>query len=163
MRQITKNGLDLIKRFEGFEPEIYLDAAGLPIPEIMQGRSILPLAQKREMDWPDEMFVQISEAEVGRAVRTRRWKYGVTAPHKDAWEDADSDRYIDTYLYDLLADPYELNNLIEYESHNEVKHVMRERLLRRMAEAGESTPTIELVASVRSAGQRTVSHEEAMS
>ena len=30
MRQITKNGLDLIKRFEGFEPEIYLDAAGLP-------------------------------------------------------------------------------------------------------------------------------------
>lgn len=30
MRQITKNGLELIKRFEGFEPEIYLDAAGLP-------------------------------------------------------------------------------------------------------------------------------------
>ena len=30
MRHITKNGLDLIKRFEGFEPEIYLDAAGLP-------------------------------------------------------------------------------------------------------------------------------------
>lgn len=30
MRQITKQGLDLIKRFEGFEPEIYLDAAELP-------------------------------------------------------------------------------------------------------------------------------------
>lgn len=30
MRQITKQGIDLIKRFEGFEPEIYLDAAGLP-------------------------------------------------------------------------------------------------------------------------------------
>lgn len=30
MRQITKDGLDLIKRFEGFESEIYLDAAGLP-------------------------------------------------------------------------------------------------------------------------------------
>ncbi len=25
-----KQGIDLIKRFEGFEPEIYLDAAGLP-------------------------------------------------------------------------------------------------------------------------------------
>ena len=30
MRQITQDGLNLIKHFEGFEPEIYLDAAGLP-------------------------------------------------------------------------------------------------------------------------------------
>ncbi len=30
MRHITKEGLRLIKEFEGFEPEIYLDAAGLP-------------------------------------------------------------------------------------------------------------------------------------
>ncbi|MAR57214.1 MAG: muraminidase [Rickettsiales bacterium] len=30
MRHITKDGLNLIKHFEGFEPEIYLDAAGLP-------------------------------------------------------------------------------------------------------------------------------------
>ena len=30
MRHITKNGIDLIKSFEGFESEIYLDAAGLP-------------------------------------------------------------------------------------------------------------------------------------
>ncbi len=30
MRHITRNGIDLIKKFEGFEPEIYLDAAGLP-------------------------------------------------------------------------------------------------------------------------------------
>ncbi len=30
MRHITQEGLNLIKHFEGFEPEIYLDAAGLP-------------------------------------------------------------------------------------------------------------------------------------
>ncbi len=30
MRNITQNGIDLIKHFEGFEPEIYLDAAGFP-------------------------------------------------------------------------------------------------------------------------------------
>lgn len=30
MRHITRDGLNLIKEFEGFEPEIYLDAAGLP-------------------------------------------------------------------------------------------------------------------------------------
>jgi lysozyme len=30
MRHVTQEGLSLIKRFEGFSPSIYLDAAGLP-------------------------------------------------------------------------------------------------------------------------------------
>ena len=30
MRNITSNGLKLIKRLEGFSPTIYLDAVGLP-------------------------------------------------------------------------------------------------------------------------------------
>ncbi len=30
MRHITQDGINLIKRFEGFEPNIYLDATGLP-------------------------------------------------------------------------------------------------------------------------------------
>jgi len=30
MRHVTQHGINLIKRFEGFEPEVYLDAAGLP-------------------------------------------------------------------------------------------------------------------------------------
>ena len=30
MRHITKEGLNLIKEFEGFESEVYLDAAGYP-------------------------------------------------------------------------------------------------------------------------------------
>jgi lysozyme len=29
-RAVSEKGINLIKRFEGFEPEIYLDAAGLP-------------------------------------------------------------------------------------------------------------------------------------
>lgn len=30
MRQVTQEGIDLIKYFEGFEEEVYLDAVGLP-------------------------------------------------------------------------------------------------------------------------------------
>lgn len=30
MRHVTQHGINLIKRFEGFESKIYLDAAGLP-------------------------------------------------------------------------------------------------------------------------------------
>ncbi|MDA0307515.1 MAG: lysozyme [Proteobacteria bacterium] len=53
MRHITQQGINLIKRFEGFEPKIYLDAAGLPT--IGYGHLLLP--------GEDEMFRNgISEA-----------------------------------------------------------------------------------------------------
>lgn len=141
-------------------PPTRLEAAGLPVPEAMQGRSILPLVRGETEGWPEEVFVQISESQVARAVRTQRWKYSVTAPDKQGWKDPDSDRYVEEFLYDLQADPHELNNLIGLESHQEVAEVLRARLLRRMVEAGEAEPTIELAPRRRS-GQRRVSPEEA--
>ena len=123
-------------------PPTLLDAVGIDVPEQMQGRSILPLVNRQETDWPGEVFVQISESQVGRAVRTGRWKYGVDAPDKDGWNDMTSDTYVEQYLYDLESDPYELFNLIDLESHQHVAAVMRDRLKRRMVEAGEGEPTI---------------------
>jgi arylsulfatase A-like enzyme len=141
-------------------PPTLLDAAGLPVPEAMQGRSILPLTRGPADDWPEEVFVQISESQVGRAVRTRRWKYGVTAPDKRGGQDPGSERYVEEFLYDLQSDPYELNNLLGLSSHEEVAAVLRERLIRRMMEAGEPAPAIE-PAEVRPSGQRRVTPEEA--
>ncbi|MCZ6681408.1 MAG: sulfatase-like hydrolase/transferase [Candidatus Poribacteria bacterium] len=143
-------------------PPTLLDAAGLPVPETMQGHSILPLTKGETAVWPEEAFVQISESQVGRAVRTRRWKYAVTAPDKRGAADAASEHYTEEYLYDLQADAYELTNLIGRESHQEVAAVMRERLIRRMVEAGESAPTVE-PAPTHLSGQRRVSPEEARS
>ena len=141
-------------------PPTLLEAAGLPIPEQMQGRSILPLVRRDTTGWPEEVFVQISESQVGRAVRTQRWKYSVVAPDKDGNRDPGSDRYTEEFLYDLLADPYELTNLIGVESHREVAGILRDRLVRRMVEAGEAAPTIE-PAPPSPAGQRRVSDREA--
>lgn len=124
-------------------PPTLLDAAGLPVPEEMQGRSVLRLLRGEREIWPEEVFVQISESQVGRTVRTRRWKYGVTAPDKDPRADPDSDSYVETHLYDLLADPYELTNLAGIESHREVADEMKRRLVRRMVEVGEAEPEIE--------------------
>ena len=141
-------------------PPTLLDATGLEVPERMEGRSILPLLRGDREGWPEEVFVQISEAQVGRAVRTRRWKYCVDAPDKKGGRDPGSDRYVEQFLYDLQADPYELTNLIGLESHQEVAAVMRERLKRRMEEVGEPIPEVEM-APVRRSGQRRATVVEA--
>ncbi|MFH1566548.1 MAG: sulfatase-like hydrolase/transferase [Gemmatimonadota bacterium] len=141
-------------------PPTLLDAAGFEVPGHMQGRSLLPLVRGERQGWPEEIFVQISESQVGRAVRTRRWKYGVDAPGLSSREHAGSPRYVEQYLYDLQHDPYELRNLIGLESHRGVAEVLAERLRRRMAEAGEAAPQIE-PAPPQAGGQRRVSDAEA--
>ena len=141
-------------------PPTLLDAAGIPVPPQMQGRSILPLLRGETADWPDEAFIQISESQVGRAIRSRRWKYAVTAPDKDGWEDAGSDAYVETELYDLLADPEELHNRAGCESHWQAADVLRSRLIRRMIEAGEDEPVIEPAPMRQCPGQLSVEIEE---
>jgi arylsulfatase A-like enzyme len=141
-------------------PPTLLEAADIEVPEHFEGRSILPLIRSEKIDWPDEVFLQISESQIGRAVRTRRWKYSVHAPGKNGWDDSNADHYQEEFLYDLQADPYELHNRIGLESHQEVTTAMRQRLVRRMLAAGEKEPTIE-IAPIRSSFQFEVSTEEA--
>lgn len=127
-----------------------LDSAGVKVPAEMQGRSVLPLLRKESLDWPDNVFIQISESQVARAVRTQRWKYVVAAPDRDGWNDAASDRYVETELYDLLADPYELTNLAGHPNYVQIADGLRELLLRRMVGAGECAPQIEPAAPLAS-------------
>ena len=137
-------------------PPTLLDAAGISVPEKMQGRSILPLTQGKRDDWPKEAFIQISESQVGRAIRTDKWKYSVKAPQKHGGQDAGSTEYVEEFLYDLQVDPYELRNLIAAESHAEVCQMLRQRLVARMVEAGEIAPNIKVI-SKEGSGQRKIS------
>ena len=141
-------------------PPTLLDAAGIPVPDSMSGRSILPLLRGDRDDWPAEAFVQISEAQIGRSVRTQRWKYCVDAPSTADRRDGGSDLYEEQYLYDLEYDPYELTNLIDRQSHRGVADVMRERLIRRMVDADEEAPEI-VPPDILPSGQRIVSDAEA--
>ena len=111
-------------------------------------------------EWPDEVFIQISESHVGRAIRSKRWKYAVASRDTSGWDFPASDIYVESELYDLLADPYELNNRAGVESHREVSEVLRSRLIRRMVEAGEDEPIIEPAPPWQHRGQLSVSIEE---
>ena len=140
-----------------------LDAAGIAIPSNMVGRSIKTYREKRLPAWGDDIFVQISESQTGRCIRTKRWKYSVRCPEDNAdgtpVSRPSADTYIDDCLYDLKADPWELANLVGFPSHADVVRVMRARLIRRMQMAGEEVPAF-IDAPTRASYEHVVSAEE---
>lgn len=117
-----------------------IDAAGLEVPAEMEGRSLMPVVRDARADWRDDVFFQISETETGRALRTHRWKYGVTADYRH--EAPDAVAYTEAYLYDLDADPWEMVNLIGMESFAPIVADLRARLLAWIGHIEGATPEI---------------------
>jgi arylsulfatase A-like enzyme len=117
-----------------------LDAAGVPIPANVQGRSTLPLLAARPAGWSDDVFVQMSEYWVGRGLRTPEWTYALVAPRNAAtFEPAtNAPSYTAFQLYDNRADPHQLVNLAGRMETAKVEEELRHRLATRMAEAGDT-------------------------
>jgi len=128
-------------------PPTLLDAAGLDVPDHMEGRSLMPLVRRERGardDWPEAVFFQTSEAEIGRGIRTHRWKYHVVAPEDATITDGASDRYAEAFLYDLHYDQHELTNLIHSAAHESVKDELRAILTERIRTIENASPQIEL-------------------
>jgi len=122
-------------------PPTILKAGGVEPPSYMRGKALQELLEGEVKDWPQEVFLQISESQCGRAIRTKKWKYSVRAPEKGG-SDPSSEIYVEDFLYDLEADPHERNNLVESEDHIEVRQRLSEILKYRMVQAGEKEPVI---------------------
>lgn len=114
-------------------PATVLDIAGAEIPEHFMGKSLT------DKKGHESVFIQISESQIGRAVRTDRWKYSVSAKNADK---AFADKYTEDCLYDLKNDPYEKNNLIDHPSYSQTRAELKEILLGYMKKAGEPIPEI---------------------
>jgi len=122
-------------------PPTVLTAAGLTPPTTMRGLPLQRLIAGETSGWPQEVFLQISESHCGRSIRTHKWKYSVRAPNKTG-ADAGSDVYMEDFLYDLEADPYEHNNLVASPDHADIRAELAIRLKERMIAAGEEEPII---------------------
>jgi len=90
----------------------FLDFANLPVPAHYHGRSLLPFVKgATPSDWPKHLFAEfhghMNMPLIQRMIRTEQYKY--------VHNSADYDE-----LYDMKADPNEMNNLSRAESHRNV-------------------------------------------
>ena len=122
-------------------PTTLLSCAGVGVPGHFHGRPLDRMINDAGAVWDDSVFIQISESQVGRCIRTKKWKYSVRAD-ANGWEDSCSDTYYEDYLYDLESDPHERNNLASDPSLAETRGMLAARLIERMVAAGESPPRI---------------------
>jgi uncharacterized sulfatase len=123
-------------------PPTLLKSGGIKVPNHMKGQTLQKLVDNNAKNWSEEIFIQISETQVGRALRTKKWKYSVRAPNKDGMLYSKSEIYEEEYLYNLENDPYEKNNLVKDPMYSEVRDELSSILKRKMTEAGEKVPTI---------------------
>ena len=103
----------------------FLEAAGLPVPADMQGRSLLPSsAGSTPADWRTSMYYRYYHDPGDHNTRAH---YGVRTPthkliyfwKKDQWE-----------LFDLVNDPHELHNLYGQPGHETITAELKAELLR---------------------------------
>ncbi len=127
-------------------PPTLLEAAGVPVPPAMQGRSLLPRLRRPGAAWRDDVYVEVSETQSARALRTAGWKFIVSVQGPDAaranavpaWP-----VYTEEALFDLATDPHEFVNLIDLPRYAPVADDLRARLQKRMTEAGQAGARIE--------------------
>ncbi|OPZ85321.1 MAG: Arylsulfatase [bacterium ADurb.Bin429] len=125
-------------------PPTILAAGGAEIPSTVRGRPLQQVLAGVE-DWPGEVFLQISEDHIGRAIRTKRWKYSVWVPSDQPWSGSQqpgSYVYTEECLYNMDADPHERTNLVADPAYAAVRAELAEMLIGRMVAAGEAEPVI---------------------
>ena len=102
-------------------PVTMLDLAGLPIPEQMRGRSLVPLMRDEAADWREDFFYEhLYERETipkSEGVRTERFKYVRYFERNPVYEQ----------LFDLVADPNEITNLVGDTKHGATLRALRAR------------------------------------
>jgi len=112
-------------------PETFLDAAGVPVPDDMQGRSLRPLlAGQTPANWRQSFYYHYYEFPGAHSVRKH---YGVV-----------TDRYKLFYFYepemnywtlmDRQKDPHELKNVYDDPAYAETRKILHAELARLRAE-----------------------------
>lgn len=122
-------------------PPTMLSMAGIKTPPNFKGYDLT-----KEADDPETrrkcVFMQISESQCGRAVRTDRFMYSVKDLNPTGYLHENSKVYFEDYLYDLKKDPIEKHNLVKDPKYAHVRRELKYLLLEEIRKAGEEAPVI---------------------
>lgn len=120
-----------------------LDACAIKVPDNMDGNSIIPLIKRQDINWPDYIYSEACDKDIlSKIIRTKRWKYCVSAITTLSDNKGKVKKYKEEMLFDLKADPWELNNVIGCQEHRKVCKVLRGKLLKQMQNMGEKDISI---------------------
>lgn len=118
-------------------PATLLSVAGIKVPEHFKGYDVTGEALR------EAVYIQISESQCARSIRTKDYKYSVAVPTYVAGMTlASSPIYIEDYLYDLNADPTERHNLIKDPKYKQVRKKLKNILLAEMKKAEDKSAII---------------------
>ena len=112
-----------------------LDYAGLAAPDFMSGESLRPLVEGQDVPWRDELFLENlytgRDTPFQEGIRSGKWKYIRMFDGKTGYGESDVDfshRQPDfEMLFNLEADPQEMNNLVESRDHRDVLATLRRK------------------------------------
>ncbi len=102
-------------------------------------------ALQTDADAPDDVLVQISESQIGRALRTPTHTYGARARAVNPLAghlQPTADLYVGTCLYDNSSDPHQQHNLIDEPAAAGIRRDLADRLARKIAEVECVRPTV---------------------
>lgn len=114
-------------------PPTLLSLAGIEIPKQYQGTAI------SNKDNCECAFIQISESQCGRAIRTKDFTYSVSSPLRLS---SHSPIYFEDYLYDNRTDKAQKNNLIKSKEYKKLKNKLKTLLLEQIKKNEGRTPRI---------------------
>ncbi|HOD02425.1 MAG TPA: sulfatase-like hydrolase/transferase [Clostridiales bacterium] len=123
-------------------PPTVLDLAKIDIPEYYMGKSLLRNEERKCA------FIQISESQIGRAVRTKDFLYSIRAIG-NGFTRHSARIYYEDYLYDLKKDPQQKINLIKSPKYDDEKEELKNLLIQELINAGEKKPIIHPAAILR--------------
>jgi arylsulfatase A-like enzyme len=110
-------------------PATWLDAAGIPVPDAFDGRSLLPLLRGETPEgWREDVVCEFHGHHFPypqRMIRTERHKLVVNPPDVNE-------------LYDLATDPHELVNRIDDPTYASVRRDLTNRLYQQLRARGDN-------------------------
>ncbi len=107
-----------------------LAAAGVSKPSCMPGYGLQGFAGNGTGIPREEIFIQFSGVNQGRAIRTEKWKYAVGNTGREKRKDPFFTEYDEQFLYDLEKDPGELKNLAREPAYADVRKELSVKLLK---------------------------------